>query len=97
MAPQRYKISVDDPRTIAIDEKLAVRSAKDLKLPIRIPLNAVNAGSTNLQAQVTLFYCREDNTGTCRIKTLLWKLPVQVTAAASAANEVKLRGKLTTD
>ena len=97
MAPQRYKISVDDPKTIVIDEKLAARSSKDLKLPLRIPLNAVNAGSANLNAQVTLFYCREDNTGTCRIKTLVWKQPVQVTADASAASEVRLRGKLTTD
>jgi thiol-disulfide isomerase/thioredoxin len=97
MAPQRYKISVDDSKTLVVDEKLAARSAKDLKLPIRVPLNAVNAGTANLNAQVTLFYCREDNTGTCRIKTLIWKQPVQVTAAATGPNEVKLRGKLTTD
>jgi hypothetical protein len=97
MAPQRYKLSSDDTKTVAIDEKLASRSAKDLKLPIRVPLNAVKEGSANLQAQVTLFYCREDNTGTCRIKTLVWKLPVQVTANTAAANKVKLRGKLTTD
>ena len=97
MAPQRYKISVDDSKTLVVDEKLAAKSAKDLKLPIRVPLNAVNAGTANLNAQVTLFYCREDNTGTCRIKTLIWKQPVQVTANATGPNEVKLRGKLTTD
>ena len=97
MAPQRYKISVDETKSITIDEKLAARSSKDLKLPIRVPLNAVNAGPANLQAQVTLFYCREDNTGTCRIKTLVWKLPIHVTTDTSAASEVKLRGKLTTD
>ena len=97
MAPQRYKVSVDENKTIVVDEKLAARSAKDLKLPIRVPLNAANAGSANLNAQVTLFYCREDNTGTCRIKTLIWKQPIQVTTDATAANEVKLRGKLTTD
>jgi thiol-disulfide isomerase/thioredoxin len=97
MAPQRYKISVDETKSIVIDEKLASRSAKDLQLPIRVPLNAVNAGSANLRAQVTLFYCREDNTGTCRIKTLVWKLPIQVTTDTAAAKEVKLRGKLTTD
>ena len=97
MAPQRYKISVEDGKNITIDEKLATRSAKDLKLPLRIPLNAVSAGSANLRAQVTLFYCREDNTGTCRIKTLVWQVPVQIKADANAPTEVKLRGKLTTD
>jgi DNA-binding beta-propeller fold protein YncE len=97
MAPQRYKVSVEETKALVVDEKLAARSAKDLKLPIRIPLNAGNAGSANLQAQVTLFYCREDNTGTCRIKTLIWKQPIQITTDATAANEVKLRGKLTVD
>jgi hypothetical protein len=97
VAPQRYKISVDDGKTITVDEKLASRSAKDLKLPLRIPLNVVNAGSTNLRAQTTLFYCREDNTGTCRIKTLVWQIPIEVTANSNAPNEVKVHGKLTAD
>jgi hypothetical protein len=97
MAPQRYKISVDGNKNITIDEQLAVRSAKDLKLPLRIPLNAAAAGSTNLRAQVTLFYCREDNTGTCRIKTLVWQVPVEVTANANAPSELKVQGKLTAE
>ncbi len=97
MAPQRYKISVEDGKNIQVDEKLAARSSKDLKLPLRIPVNAVNAGAAKVKAQVTLFYCREDNTGTCRIKTLIWQIPVQVTAEANAPNELKVQGKLTAD
>ena len=98
MAPQRYKVSVDGGQSvITVDEKLATSSAKDLKLPLRIPLNVVNAGSTNLRAQATLFYCREDNTGTCRIKTLVWQIPIEVTSNGSAPNEVKVHGKLTAD
>ncbi|HVF23974.1 MAG TPA: thioredoxin-like domain-containing protein [Pyrinomonadaceae bacterium] len=97
LAPQRYKISVNDAKTVTVDEKNAARSAKDLKLPLRIPISAVSAGSANIQAQVTLFYCREDNTGTCRIKTLVWQVPVQVTADANAPNEIKVQGKLTAD
>jgi len=97
MAPQRYKISVDGNKSLSVDEKIAARSAKDLTLPLRIPLNATSGGSTNLRAQVTLFYCREDNTGTCRIKTLVWQVPVQITADANAPSEIKLRGKLTTE
>jgi sugar lactone lactonase YvrE len=97
LAPQRYKISVEDGKNISIDEKVASRSAKDLKLPLRIPLNATAAGQANVKAQVTLFYCREDNTGTCRIKTLVWHIPVQVTTEANASNELKVQGKLTAD
>ena len=97
LAPQRYKVSVDGGKSITVDEKLASSNAKDLKLPLRIPLNVVNAGATNLRAQATLFYCREDNTGTCRIKTLVWQIPIEVTPSESAPNEVKVHGKLTAD
>jgi DNA-binding beta-propeller fold protein YncE len=96
LAPQRYKISTDG-KGLAIDEKLASNASKDLKLPLRIPLNATAAGPTNLRAQVTLFYCREDNTGTCRIRTLVWQVPVEVTNDPNAPSDVKLQGKLTTD
>lgn len=97
MAPQRYNISVEDGKNISIDEKVASRSAKDLKLPLRIPLNASGAGTANVKAQVTLFYCREDNTGTCRIKTLVWHIPIEVTAASTGPSEVKVNGQLKVD
>ena len=94
LAPQRYKVSVEG-KSLTVDEKTAARASKDLKLPVRVPLNATAAGSSTVHAQVTLFYCREDNTGTCRIKTLVWQVPVEVTSDASAPAEVKVRGKLT--
>jgi DNA-binding beta-propeller fold protein YncE len=97
LAPQRYKVSVDGGQSITVDEKLAASNAKDLKLPLRIPLNVVNTGVTNLRAQATLFYCREDNTGTCRIKTLVWQIPIDVTPNGNALNEIKVHGKLTAD
>ena len=96
LAPQRYKISVDG-KSLTIDESKASRTAKDLKLPLRIPINATTAGPGTVRAQVTLFYCREDNTGTCRIKTLLWQVPVEVTSDTNAPTEVKLQGKLIAD
>jgi len=96
LAPQRYKISVDGGN-LAIDEKNAARATKDLKLPVRVPLNTTAVGPATIRAQVTLFYCREDNTGTCRIRTLVWQVPVEVTNDANAPTEVKLKGKLTAD
>ena len=94
LAPQRYKISVDGSKSLTVDEKVASRATKDLKLPLRIPLNTVAVGPANIRAQVTLFYCREDNTGTCRIRTLVWHAPVEVISDANAPTEVKLQGKL---
>ena len=96
LAPQRYKISIDG-KNLNVEENVASRATKDLKLPLRVPLNAVAAGPANLRAQMTLFYCREDNTGTCRIKTLVWQVPVEVTNDANAPTELKLQGKLTAD
>jgi hypothetical protein len=96
LAPQRYKVSVEGGG-VTVDEKNASRTSKDLKLPLRIPLtSAATPGAANIRAQVTLFYCREDNTGTCRIKTLIWQIPVKV-ATASSNLELKLTGKLTAE
>ena len=97
MAPQRYKISADGGKSLTIDDNAAARATKDVKLPILIPLNTTGTGPTNVRAQVTLFYCREDNTGTCRIKTLVWQAPVEVTNDASAPKVVKFQGRVTAD
>ena len=97
LAPQRYRVTVEG-NGVAFEEKNATQTTKDLKLPLRIPLtSAATTGSAGVRAQVTLFYCREDNTGTCRIKTLIWQVPVNVVSEASAPTEIKLQGKLTAD
>ncbi len=96
-APQRYKISVDNEKAIGLDEKTMSGASRNLKLPLRIPFHTLASGSGNLRAQVTLFYCREDNTGTCRIKTLVWTIPVSVTTEPMATSEIRVSGKLTID
>ena len=96
MAPQRYKITVDG-KSLAVDDKVAARSTKDLKLPLRVPLNTGGVGPATVRAQVTLFYCREDNTGTCRIKTLVWQVPVEVTNDPNSPTDLKVSGKLSAD
>jgi hypothetical protein len=96
-APQRYKVSVDKESSIKIQSDSASQVSKDLKLPLRIPISVSQSGNANLRAQVTLYYCREDNTGTCRIKTLVWQAPIEIIDAADAPTEVKLQGKLTAE
>lgn len=93
-APQRYRVTVEGDG-IKIDEKNVTRSSKGLKLPLRIPFtSSATAGTAKVRAQVTLFYCREDNTGTCRIKTLIWQVPVNIVVGASAPREIRVRGKV---
>ena len=96
-APQRYKVTVDNEKTIMIDSSVASGSSKDLKLPIKVPFVVSPTGSAALKVQATLFYCREDNTGTCRIKTLVWQVPIESSNASNAATELKLQGKLSAD
>jgi thiol-disulfide isomerase/thioredoxin len=89
-APQRYQISADDAKTVDIVEK----SGKFRALPLRVPVRVRETGAANLRLAVTAFYCREDNTGACLIKTLVWRIPVEAVNAADAPAEIKLTGKL---
>jgi hypothetical protein len=96
-APQRYQLSVEGNSrllTFADNKNSATRVAKDLQLPLRIPVRAQAAGTSALRIQLTLYYCREDNTGTCQIKTLVWRAPVEVTNAANAPTEIKAQAKI---
>jgi thiol-disulfide isomerase/thioredoxin len=101
-APQRYKVSIlngtslNGTRALAINEQDASRSTKGLPLPIRVPLRAT-PGPAELQVSFTFVYCREDNTGTCRIKTLVWRASVEVVNDSAAAREIKLAAKVSSD
>jgi thiol-disulfide isomerase/thioredoxin len=97
-APQRYKVSIENgAQSLVIDQQNASRSAKALHLPIHIPVRATGAGAAELRASFTFVYCREDNTGTCRIKTLIWHAPVEVVTDAGAPGEIKLHSKVAAD
>jgi hypothetical protein len=104
MAPQRYRISVEkgEPEFGLISGAAGrVRelreTTKSLKLPLRIPLSASAPGAAELKSQLTLFYCREDNTGTCRIKTLVWHAPVSFVKDPAAPTELRISSKLTAE
>jgi DNA-binding beta-propeller fold protein YncE len=107
-APQRYRVQIESgpehfglfsPTTTGAigHANGASETVKNLKLPLRIPFQSFEPGTAAVRVQFTLFYCREDNTGTCRIKTLVWRVPVEVTNDASAASEITLQGKLTAE
>ena len=94
-APQRYKVSLESGSALVLlDEQVAARTARGLQLPVRVPLKVVGPGAADLRVKMTLYYCREDNTGTCRIKTLVLRTPVEVTTAQDAASEIKAEAKI---
>lgn len=108
MAPQRYGVSVERgfPKLSVftmggsgpvVKSKETKQTSKSLQLPIRIPFATSEAVEGELKIQLTLFYCREDNTGTCRIKTLVWRTPVSVVQDPAAPNEIRVQGKVTAE
>ena len=85
-APQRYEIAVANGQNI----KIAVPKEKFDKLPLVVPFQTDKTGAASLKAKLTVFFCREDNTGTCRIKTLVWNIPVNVTADKKEASKIEI-------
>jgi thiol-disulfide isomerase/thioredoxin len=96
-APQRYVVSLqqggEELKTPPVDVN---KTAKGLTLPIRVPIG-FGAGSATARVSFTFVYCRDDNTGTCRIKTLQWQAPLDVVNEASATNEIRFSGRVTGD
>ena len=108
MAPQRYRVSIEKgDRQLGLFSKTTTGvigrdsgvqlTSKSLKLPLRLRFNAHEPGAAELKAQLTLFYCREDNTGECRIKTLVWNVPIRVVQDPSAPTEIKIQGKVSAE
>jgi hypothetical protein len=93
-APQRYAISIkqgaEELKTPSVN---ANNAGKGVSLPLRVPFG-VAAGAAVVRASFTLVYCRDDNTGTCRIKTLKWQAPVEVVNDAAVANEIRFSAKV---
>ena len=97
-APQRYKVSVEQgAAAVKLDLQTSTRNTKGLQLPISVPFAVSAAGAAELRASFTFVYCREDNTGTCRIKTLVWRAHIEVVNDASAPAEIKLSTRVSGD
>jgi DNA-binding beta-propeller fold protein YncE len=89
-APQRYEISVANGQNITIlnpKQKFSI-------LPIVVPFSTTQKGLATLRAKLSVYYCREDNTGTCQIKTLVWKIPVQVAPGKKASNKIEISAEV---
>ena len=99
MAPQRYRIQLESGAehfkfVTPANSNAVSETSKNLKLPLRVPFQPVAPGAANVRVQLTLFYCREDNTGECRIKTLVWRVPVEVVTDSNASSELLIKGSL---
>lgn len=96
-APQRLQVAVvRGGQSLALGGgvQTITRTGRDVRLPLFVPLATRTAGAAVLSVRLTAYYCREDDTGTCRIETLAWRIPVEVTGAASAPREIRVSGKI---
>jgi len=82
---------------ISIDSNSASRTLKNVQLPVQIPFHATSQGAAQVNASFMFVYCREDNTGVCRIKTLKWLAPIEVVADSNAPTEITLTAKVPAD
>jgi hypothetical protein len=95
-APQRYAVYIEQGADSAKPGTVNANvGGGGLTLPLRIPIAVT--GSSVVRASFTFVYCREDNTGVCRIKTLNWQVPVEIVNDAGASTEINLSGKVTAE
>ena len=85
-APQKYDISTEGGQNV----KIAAPSQKFKVLPVVVPFSTTEIGIANLKAKLTVYYCREDDTGVCMIKSLVWNVPVNVVADKKAASKIEI-------
>ncbi len=89
-APQRYEISLEGAESIKIENP----KQKFKDLPLVVPFQTIKAGTENIKASLTIYYCREDNTGVCLIKTLAWNVPVKIVENKKDSNKIELSAKV---
>ncbi|MGI8670798.1 MAG: thioredoxin-like domain-containing protein [Aridibacter sp.] len=85
-APQKYSILLEDGKNITIEKP----NEKFKEIPLVVPFQANANGSAKLKAKLTIYFCREDNTGVCLIKSLVWNVPIKVVKDKNASNKIEL-------
>ncbi len=88
-APQRFEVSFGNE-----DITFEKPQTKFSKLPIIVPFQTKKTGKAIVKSTMRIYYCREDNTGVCYIKTFVWKMPVEFVSAGGDSKTVELRTKV---
>jgi DNA-binding beta-propeller fold protein YncE len=86
-APNRYEITVGKGSKI----EFASAAGKYKSVPLTVPFTALKKGAGILRAKLTVYYCREDNTGVCLIKTLAWEIPLKIVSGKNVSGKIELK------
>jgi hypothetical protein len=100
-APQRYKLAIGNGAdAMGTGSVNANKAGSGVSLPLSVAFGFganTGVGAYVLHGSFTFVFCRDDNTGTCRIKTLQWDAPLEVVNDVNASREIKLSGKVTAE
>ncbi len=88
--PNRYEITFENAKQIKIDNA----KQKFNKLPLTVPFQALKQGASVMKAKLIVYYCREDNTGVCLIKTFAWEIPLKIVSGKNAPHRIELKETL---
>ena len=87
---QKYSISFEKGENIKFENP----NQRFKELPLVVPFEASKKGSAKLKAKLTIYYCREDNTGVCLIKSLVFNVPIKIVKDKNAAEKIELSAKV---
>ncbi len=85
-APQRYEIIFENSENFQVEDP----KQKFKELPLKIPFKATKEGTSTLKAKLTIYYCREDNTGVCLIRSIVWNVPINIVNDKNAPDKIEL-------
>ncbi len=88
-APNRFELSANEKPF-----KLENNLQKFKTMPLEIPFQTGEKGEKKLNAKMTVYYCREDNTGVCKIKTLAWQIPLKIADGKQNSSKIELSAKV---
>ncbi len=92
-APNRYEITTEKSDTI----KIKNARQKFNSIPLTVSFSTLKKGETILKAKINVYYCREDNTGVCLIKTIQWEIPLRITDKNNTTKQIELKETLRLD
>ena len=79
--PEGFHLNVDAPNRFEVTAEngnLTVEKPKGDSRKFHCRFHFRRGQAKQISAKFTFYYCRDDNTGECLIKTFLWKVPVSL-------------------
>jgi len=86
--PEGFHLNPDAPQRVTVSLEGGAKLGSETRfrpgtIPFSFPLKLEGSGPATVRVRYVIYYCREDNTGVCYIRTLDWTLPVEISPEGS--------------